>query len=824
MHGSPGHNILPKSSRPAPAGRRRLSYSLFRSPTRALNMRTFLLAALAAFLLAPAAFAQSGAFSSSIAIHDGQAVVGAPSHPHASGQVHVFSPEDDGSWTKTATLSAEDGVLEDGFGTSLAVSDNWMIVGAPAAQAAYLFQRGDNGAWTQVQRLAPADSAEGYARTVAIDGSRAVVGVVTASDTGRALVYERGTESWTLTATLAGSDVEKGSQFGSALALSGDHLLIGAPGSNTGTVFSFTYDVEDGSWTETGQVTRDRMRRGAQFGAALELRRTSDGSLHLLAGAPREDSRTGAAYTFTYDADADVWRAGDRLLPFDGESPHAFGSAVAFDGASIWVSAPGAADRAGAIYRYDRSSDGSWSSVQRFTTADGKPNIGLGTTLAATNALLVAGQPGASYRSGTAAVFAPDEDGTWAMRSTLDPGPYEVLSTQTGERVRCTDGKAGRFSCEQLDMSAFLPVHEIGGTRGVRLNDIWGWTDPQTGREYALVGRINGTSFVDVTDPGNPVFVGDLPLHEGSRANVWRDIKVYADHAYVVADNAGPAGMQVFDLNQLRDVTPEEMPVTFSETAHYDRVNSSHNVIVNEETGYAFIVGASGGGETCGGGLHMVDVRTPSEPTFAGCFADPSTGRTGTGYSHDAQCVIYEGPDAEHQGKEICFGANETAISIADVSDKENPEAISTGSYPDHGYVHQGWLDPQQEYFYVNDELDEINGLAENTRTLVWDVSDLDDPQLVKEFFLPERSSDHNLYIVGDTMYQSNYVSGLRMIDIADRENPVEVGHFDTVPFGDNTPGFGGSWSNYPFFESGTIVVTSGNEGLFVLKRAEQNL
>jgi len=465
-----------------------------------------------------------------------------------------------------------------------------------------------------------------------------------------------------------------------------------------------------------------------------------------------------------------------------------------------------------------------WGSVRRFAANDAKPNIGLGATLAASDGLLIAGQPGDVNRTGTAAVFTAGADRAWSMTSVLDPGPYDVLSQQTGDRVRCEDGTAARFSCEQIDMSAFLPVHEIGGGRGNGLNDIWGWTDPQTGREYALVGRFNGTSFVDVTDPGAPVYVGDLPMTEGSRANVWRDMKVYQNHVYVVADNAGNHGMQVFDLTQLRDVAAEDMPVTFDQTAHYDNVNSAHNVIINEDTGFAYIVGAGGGGETCGGGLHMVDIRTPAEPSFAGCFADPSTGRTGTGYTHDAQCVVYNGPDSEHQGKEICFGANETAISIADVSDKDNPAAISTGSYPDHAYVHQGWLDAEHQYYYVNDELDEINGLVDNTRTLVWDVSDLDDPQLVKEYFLPERSSDHNLYIIDDVMYQSNYQSGLRLIDISNRTEPVEIGHFDTVPFGDNGPGFGGSWSNYPFFDSGTIVVTSMNEGLFILKRSEQGL
>ena len=104
------------------------------------------------------------------------------------------------------------------------------------------------------------------------------------------------------------------------------------------------------------------------------------------------------------------------------------------------------------------------------------------------------------------------------------------------------------------------------------------------------------------------------------------------------------------------------------------------------------------------------------------------------------------------------------------------------------------------------------------TRTLVWDISELDDPLLVKEYFSDNRSSDHNLYVVGTTMYQSNYVSGLRVLDVSDPENPVQVGYFDTVPYGEDEPGFNGSWSNYPFFDSGIVVVTSGREGLFVVR------
>ena len=105
---------------------------------------------------------------------------------------------------------------------------------------------------------------------------------------------------------------------------------------------------------------------------------------------------------------------------------------------------------------------------------------------------------------------------------------------------------------------------------------------------------------------------------------MWRDIKVHDDHAFVVADNAGAHGVQVFDLALLRDVT--DPPVTFEPTARYDGVHSAHNIVINEETGFAYVVGASGGGETCGGGLQMVDIRDPQNPVFAGCFADAGNG------------------------------------------------------------------------------------------------------------------------------------------------------------------------------------------------------
>ena len=378
----------------------------------------------------------------------------------------------------------------------------------------------------------------------------------------------------------------------------------------------------------------------------------------------------------------------------------------------------------------------------------------------------------------------------------------------------CENGTAGGYACDRVDLLSHLSRQELGAADSILLHDIWGWTDPQTDREYALVGRMDGSAFVDVTDPHLPRYLGSLAATAGSRTTIWRDMKVFQNHAFVVAGGAGRHGMQVFDLRQLRDVTE---PREFAPTALYTGVEASMNVAINVETGFAYLLGSSGG-ETCGGGAHIVDISEPQDPVFAGCFAHPDTGRRNTGTTHDAQCVLYRGPDEAYRGREICLSANETAISIADLTDKQNPNPITAAQYPSIGYAHQGWLTQDHRYFYSTDELDEMTEVVDRQRTLIWDVSDLDDPVLVKEYFAPLGGPEHNLYVHGDRLYISAKRAGLRVLDIGDPENPVEAGHFDTTPIDADTSGFVGAWSVYPFFESGSVLVSSRTGGLFVVR------
>jgi len=400
----------------------------------------------------------------------------------------------------------------------------------------------------------------------------------------------------------------------------------------------------------------------------------------------------------------------------------------------------------------------------------------------------------------------------------LDLGDHEAPPEAPGNpgaataSTPCVNGRAGIYPCHDVDLVAFLPRDEMGlGAQDI-VNDMWGWTDPSTGVEYALVGLSNGTAFVSLEDPAHPRWLGTLPTR--SFAATWRDLKVYRDHVFVVADVVSH-GMQVFDLTRLRNVAG---PQSFGPDAEYAGpglgagsgffLTDAHNIALDEETGYAYVVGSN----TCSGGLHMVDVRDPRRPRFAGCSA-------ATGYIHDTECVVYRGPDARYQGHELCFNSNADAFSIHDVTDKRSPSVLARTTYPGLGYVHQGWLTDDQRFFLLDDELDELR-FGHPTRTYVWDVRSLDTPRLVGWHDSTSPATDHNLYVRGHYVYQANYLAGLRILEMVQIENAVlsEVAYFDTTPDQEEVGFGGGAWNVYPFFASGLVLVTSIGEGLFVLR------
>jgi choice-of-anchor B domain-containing protein len=432
----------------------------------------------------------------------------------------------------------------------------------------------------------------------------------------------------------------------------------------------------------------------------------------------------------------------------------------------------------------------------------------------------------------------------------MRPGPAAVLialevalaAPVQAEAIRCTDGLAGGHPCRNVDLMAFLPHSTWAGPdSGLRGNDIWGWVDPVTGHEWALVGTLRGTTFVDVTDPEAPVYAGLLPAPTSAAATLshcdhgtsgvtiahcanesaWRDLEVYADHAFIVSEQPDH-GLVVFDLRQLRDVA--NPPVTFTPTARYLGFGNAHTVSINTRSGFAYVNGSRSAvaclpGATDTGGPVIVDIRTPASPTFAGCDLTD-------GYTHDAHCVTYSGPDAGHAGREICLNSNEDTLTIDDVTDKSSPATIARVTYEGAGYVHQGWLTPDHRYFVLDDERDET-GFGHNTRTYVFDLLDLDAPVRTGTFTNSTPAIDHQQFVFGHYVYQSNYTAGLRILETAaiDSGTLGEVAFFDVFPAHDD-PVYQGTWANYPFFESGTVVVNTidPDGGLFVLRPALADL
>ncbi len=207
-----------------------------------------------------------------------------------------------------------------------------------------------------------------------------------------------------------------------------------------------------------------------------------------------------------------------------------------------------------------------------------------------------------------------------------------------------------------------------------------------------------------------------------------------------------------------------------------------------------------------------MNIQNPTSPVFEGCYS-------ADGYTHDAECLVYHGPDSQHEGQEICFNSNEDTLTIVRI--QHTPTFVATQlsrtGYSGSGYTHQGWLTDDGHYFLVDDELDEQD-FGHNTYTYVWDVSDLDAPVLVGHHASTSTSIDHNQYIKGNFVFQANYRSGFRVLRIDDLATAqlTQIGFFDIYPTDDNAS-FNGAWSNYPYFASGNVIVSGIEQGLFIL-------
>jgi choice-of-anchor B domain-containing protein len=393
-------------------------------------------------------------------------------------------------------------------------------------------------------------------------------------------------------------------------------------------------------------------------------------------------------------------------------------------------------------------------------------------------------------------VSAAHEDSEWESDRQSPYGGDGWLESQGGS-------PSVAFSSAGVALRSWISLGDFDAA-ATSANDCWGYVSP-SGREYALVGLSLGTGFVEVTDPANAQIVDVLPGPTSS----WRDIKTYQEYAYAVSEGGG--GIQVFDLSQI-----DSGIVSLVNTVTSGGRLATHDVALNPESGMLYRVG--GGGSNPVQGLRIYSLADPNLPVFAGEWHDR--------YCHDAQVVTWS--EAPYAGVEVAFCyADDTAtsgnpgIEILDVSDPQNVSVIGSinlalppiFSHP-ASYSHQGWLSPDRHYVYFNDEVDEY-ATGNPTTTRIIDVSNLSNPTQVAIFSNGNSARDHNLFTLGDLIFEANYRSGLRVFDARDPLAPFEFAFFDTYPEDDDAR-YNGLWGVYPYFPSGTIIGSDIEKGLFV--------
>jgi choice-of-anchor B domain-containing protein len=387
---------------------------------------------------------------------------------------------------------------------------------------------------------------------------------------------------------------------------------------------------------------------------------------------------------------------------------------------------------------------------------------------------------------------------------------------------------------------------------------------PCNGEEYALATNSGGIAIVRVTDPANPVYLGKIQSQSpGDFGNIWGDPATFGNYAYFVTEIVG-SSIVILDMSGLDtlgsasssdDLLPA--PTTFWTGGGY---LSSHNVHINETSGFAYVAGVrlDAAGNACGNASPprfntlILDLNIdPANPAVVACLENVG--------EHDFYVVNYTGPDADYQGREIAFifdGRDKTGAAIGgfteiwDVTDKANIIQLASFRLPGLVFSHNGWTTDEQDFLFIGDEIDELvlagwaftpffaQPLDETTNkpqtgTYIVDVSDLDNPIFVERYEDGTVGLDHNFVVEGDKLYIASYTSGTRVLQI----NRDGVGNVNLSPIAvmDTEPrlqektlnirqeekfssAFLGQWGIYAFPNSDTIIASDVNNGLIVME------
>jgi choice-of-anchor B domain-containing protein len=322
------------------------------------------------------------------------------------------------------------------------------------------------------------------------------------------------------------------------------------------------------------------------------------------------------------------------------------------------------------------------------------------------------------------------------------------------------------FGASLLAQTSIDLISNLDDYHSSGYNDIWGYVD-QSGTEYALLGVRSGTSIINLSDPANPVEVTFIPGPQ----SVWRDIKVHGQYAYTITEETGSGqGLQIIDLSQL----PATATLVNTIDTWFDR---AHNIFI--DNGYAYVIGTEGGG-----GMHILALSDPVNPTRTAYY-------TGSNYIHD----VYVWNDT-------VVACAEDTYDLVDVSDKSNPQWISSSIALPGIYAHSGWMTEDKRYFYATEEFNSVD-------ITVWDLQDRTSWDLVVPSWQTNSGATvHNLFILGDYAHVSYYSDGYVVLDISNPEAPVLSADYSTSSM----------WGCYPYLPSGLTICSDMDDGLYVFR------
>lgn len=352
-----------------------------------------------------------------------------------------------------------------------------------------------------------------------------------------------------------------------------------------------------------------------------------------------------------------------------------------------------------------------------------------------------------------------------------------------------------------MTMLGNLDLPNLPTRFGSQYNDCWGFRH-NNGTEIAIIGGIEDIFFVDVTVPADPeVIYTHHVLNSPSgttNQSLWRDFKTYGNYAYAAADE-GTSGLLIFDLSQVPvSVTMVKQTVAFW--------NRTHNIFIDEQNGKLYASGSN----SVSNGLVILDlVSNPADPTT---FWNVPLNGVGGGYVHEAYV---------RDNIAYCSHGSLAKLQMYDFSALPNFTVVGTvENYPEPGYNHSSWLNSEGNMLVMVDE-------THGSDVKLVDVSDplnitQDDFNTFYSELLgsgaPGESIVHNPFIHGDYAYLAYYHDGVQVFDISNPENITLVAYYDTYPDNTGYSGYNGCWGVYPFLQSGIIIASDQNYGLFVLE------